>query len=230
MPARRLHQGPVDVSPYDVLGLDVPDVPSFIGHVCLAAEARVGLSADDQLRVTDMQPPMVQARGPVQVHAHGIVPLTPREAGVIQEFIDRTENEYQSTNLGGFHQYAVLPHCVCVTDENGMVVARKYSCGGFVLEAYRFAGIDLLDTEGTSLPPVSLEILHQAYSHELQRHVLDTPRLRERFLGLTGDGPWPIVLPGYLLNALSRIETEIRAGTYRARPGDEYFPAAVAGP
>ena len=44
-------------------------------------------------------------------------------------------------------------------------------------------------------------------------------------LGLAGAGPWPIVLAGYLLNAMMRLEAEIRDGPYRPQPGDEYYPA-----
>ncbi len=228
MPARRLDHGPVVVHMHDVVGMDVDDLPGFIGHVGLAAEDHPRLAMMDGLRITDMQPPLVRAGGPDQIHAHGTVPLTAVEAGAIQEFIDRMENEYLLTNREGVHQYVVRPHCVLVSDQDATITARRLSCSGFVLEAYRFVDIDLIDTGETSLPAVGLDLLRRTYADEQQLRVLETPRLRNRFLGLAGDGSWPIVLPGYLLHSLARTEPEIRAGPYRPRPGDEFFPTASA--
>jgi hypothetical protein len=229
MPASRLDRRQVVVREHDVVGMYVADVPGFIGHIGIAAENHPGLSAAEGLRVTDMQPPLVRGGGPDQVHVHGTVPLTDPEREAIAFFLEQVEREYLASSCGDFAQYVVLPHhAPVIRPQDGSVVYRRFSCGGFVLEAYRFAGIDLIDTNEASLPPVGLDVLRQSYADEQQLRVLGTPRLRERFLGLAGDGPWPIVLPGYLLNSLVRTEAEIRAGPYRPRPGDEFFPAASA--
>jgi hypothetical protein len=53
--------------------------------------------------------------------------------------------------------------------------------------------------------------------------LLDSDRMREE-LGIPGDGPWRVVLAGYVMNALDRPESAIRSLRYSPRPGDEFFP------
>jgi hypothetical protein len=148
--------------------------------------------------------------------------LTPDEVAQIDLFIDRVESEYRANQAGRRQQYIVLPHCHPEEGDDGTVIYYRFSCGGFVIEAYRFVGIELIVTDATALPVVGLETLRVAYP-DLQRP-LDSPRTRE-YLGLDGTGPWPIVLSGYLLNSLRRTEAEIRGGPYRPQPGDEFYPA-----
>jgi hypothetical protein len=95
-----------------------------------------------------------------------------------------------------------------------------------VIEAYREARIDVLRTEIDSLPLVSLDTLKTQYPGHARR--LDRAQLRTEF-GIPGDGPWPVVLAGYVLNALDRPEAEIRSTPYRARVGDEFYPARPPG-
>ncbi len=77
-----------------------------------------------------------------------------------------------------------------------------------------------------ALPVVGLDALKAQYPGFAR--LLDSPRVRDEF-GIGGDGPWPVVLAGYILNGLARPETEIRTTPYLARPGDEYFPARRPG-
>ena len=46
---------------------------------------------------------------------------------------------------------------------------------------------------------------------------------------IPGDGPWPVVLAGYVLNSLNRDEDEIRSAPYNATAGDEFFPPRTPG-
>lgn len=48
--------------------------------------------------------------------------------------------------------------------------------------------------------------------------------MRETY-GIPGDGPWPVVLAGYVINSLDRSEEDIRRDPHAARAGDEYFPS-----
>ena len=40
-----------------------------------------------------------------------------------------------------------------------------------------------------------------------------TPQLKDT-LGLLGDGPWPVVMPGYIMNAFKRRADEIRSESF----------------
>lgn len=73
----------------------------------------------------------------------------------------------------------------------------------------------MIDKE--ELPEVSRETLEAAYSE-----VFRSPDLLNRF-GLQGDGPWRVVLAGYVLHALDRSSDEIRTEPYLAQSGDELF-------
>jgi len=221
MPAHRLDNHPVAVRRNEVVGQDSETVPHFIRHVGLAADEHPGLTLAEPLRMTDMGPPLTRRRDPDAVHAWGHVPLTDDEVAQIDLFVDRVASEYQASQASPRRQYVVAPHCAPVTAEDGTITCHRFSCGGFVIEAYRFVGIDLIVTDGDSLPTVGMDVLRLAYPD--QQRALDNSRLRET-LGLSGDGPWPIVLAGYLLHSLARPEAEIRDGPYQPRPGDEYYP------
>jgi hypothetical protein len=222
MPARRLDHSPLAVRKNDVVGQDSDSVGEFIRHAGLVADAYPAVTNAIVIRLTDMGPPLTRGEEEQLVHAHGCVPLTTDEIAQIELFIDRVESEYQANRAGRRQQYVVLPHCLSVEGDDGTVIYHRYSCGGFVIEAYRFVGIDLIVTDAAALPPVGLDTLRVAYPD--QQRALDNLRMREA-LGLGGSGPWPIVLSGYILNAMRRTEAEIRGAPYRPQPGDEYFPA-----
>ena len=98
------------------------------------------------------------------------------------------------------------------------MIYRRFSCVGFVIEAYRAAGIDLLITDENDLPLISYQELRRVYPL-LGR--LATNR-RKQF-GIVGDGPFRIVLPGYLFHSLTRTYGVIRRKPYKPRSGDEQF-------
>jgi hypothetical protein len=171
-----------------------------------------------------MVPPLVRRSDPERVHVCGFLPLTEDERARIDLFLDRVEAEYgaEVRRARPHRQYIITPHTAPFTDHDGTVLFQRYSCGGLVIEAYKFAGINLLMTDGTVLPLVTLNLLRIAYPD----YADDLSNTRRRALfGLDGEGPWPIVLAGYLLHSLSRLEGEIRAGPYQAHPGDEYYPS-----
>ena len=54
--------------------------------------------------------------------------------------------------------------------------------------------------------------------------LLHNPKVRESH-GIPGDGPWPVVLAGYVMNALARTAEEVRRVAHTADVGDEFFVA-----
>jgi hypothetical protein len=44
-------------------------------------------------------------------------------------------------------------------------------------------------------------------------------------MGLAGPGPWPVLLPGYLINSLARTSTDM---AFIATIADAYYPRSVA--
>jgi hypothetical protein len=92
--------------------------------------------------------------------------------------------------------YTVRPAAQVDRAENGTCIGRRFSCAGFVERCYaEGAGISLIASEAT-LPEVDLQALVDIWP------MAQSPA-RGRF-GLTGDGPWRVLLPAYLLHALGR--------------------------
>jgi hypothetical protein len=84
----------------------------------------------------------------------------------------------------------------------------RFSCVGLVLECYRHgAKINLLDWESPRFPRIHLRDFKDAYGEDM----ILAPRNLAK-VGLSGQGPWPIALPGYLFHALhNRTAAAIRS-------------------
>jgi hypothetical protein len=216
MPAQRLGNNPVSVFRYDVVARDSHAQARFIRHVGLADEERHDVLLNSTVAVAHMVPPLRRADG-LAVHACGTAGLKVGELRQIDVFVDEHVSEYEADKIRRERQYVIMPHCR-EPDESCSV--HRFNCAGFVIEAYRYAGIDLVTTDVTSLPAISLDVLSQAYP-DLEQF-LQVPKSRHWF-GLEGDGPWPVVMAGYVMNALNRSAEDIRKQPYTPRPGDEFF-------
>ncbi len=226
MPAQRVGSAPIAIRQFEVVGQDASSEPGFVGHVALAAEERASYAASAVLSVWHMRPPL-QREGECYAHCVGSAGLTVDEELQIRLFCEEVESEYEAARLGGLlEQYVICPHVKDVRREDQTVIYRRFSCVGFLLEAYREAQIDVLWTDLAPLPLVGLDALKAQYPRFAR--FLDRPDVRDG-LGIGGDGPWPVVLAGYILNGLARPERVIRTTPYLARPGDEYFPARRPG-
>jgi len=220
MPAQRVGATAIAIRRLDVVGQDASSEPGFIGHLALAGEDRPSYEASTVLPVLHMRPPLERV-SECRANCVGSAGLTADEKLQIGLFSDEVESEYHAAQVRNVQQYVISPHVDEVRREDQSVVCRRFSCAGFVIEAYREARIDVLATRRDDLPVVSLDTLKTQYPG-FAGH-LDHLRLRDR-LGIPGDGPWPVVLAGYVVNALNRPEAEIRATPYRAIVGDEFFP------
>ena len=153
-----------------------------------------------------------------RIQVRGTASLTTEERLQISVFVDELTSEREAEAARNSPRYIVCPHAIC-PDER--IPYWRFSCAGFTIEAYRDAGIDLLDTRDTALPFASIEMLCTAYPDQARN--LNHERMRS-ILGLIGQGPWPVVLAGYVVNALARDADSIRKSPYVAVKGDEFFP------
>lgn len=210
---------------YDALGQDAQDVPSFVCHIGMSNR---NVEVNDQqvvlAKMVEMCPPLVvpaveEEPDPEsdRVDVVGSIGLSAAESKQIATFVEETAKELASIpeNL----QYTVLPHFRDRIDPDS---ARRYSCVGYVQQAYEYADIDLVDID--AIPAVELETIIRAYPS--RRAHLELPRARS-FVGLKGDGPWPVLLPGYVFHAMNRSPLESRSTPYKPQVGDECFPRRV---
>lgn len=213
-------------SEFDAIGVDAEAVPEFLAHVGLFLAPSGSLNSGDDVGLLHMAPPLGRDQNACSAHVVGTVKLTVDERLKIQLFADRCIGENSTNNADGPRQYVVRPHRKPVESNDGTVIRERFSCAGFVVEAYRKAlRTEIIDTHEAKLPKVSLDELRVVYSHPRQLAALNDPRIRERQLNLPGEGDWPVLLPGHVLNALARKEKSIRNGPpYKALKGDKFFP------
>jgi hypothetical protein len=222
MPAQRLNDDPVSVGRYDVAGVDADAarLPHFVKHVGLFGDGRKELRRDERSPLVHMGPPLGVNEGEIPVHAVGTAGLSTDDILQVQVFVDDRAGEYEAAKIRENRraQYCIIPHAEPHEEPDGTVTYWRFSCAGFVIEAYRYVDLDLLVTDQERLPPVNLHLVEAAYPG-----VFDSDRLRELY-NLRGDGPWKIVLAGYVFNALNRSIDAIRGVPYQPVLGDGFFP------
>lgn len=162
----------------------------------------------------------------------GSASLTDDEVQKIRTFIDRHALEHKAFGELRLNRlidavpkiYCIYPHVVPFHEEDGRYARTRFSCSGFVFEAYRKARIILLeiaDLPDAGLPEI--QVAYQGHLALLQRHGSGAA-----VLGLDGDGPWKVLFCGYLFHALNRDAASIRGTPYTPRIEDRYFPAEVS--
>ncbi len=225
MPSYRVAGTTLSLSRFDVVGQDGGE-REFIAHAGIV-EA-VGSHDAASVPVLDMGPPLhghdntEQVRGDVV----GSATLTDDEVQKIKTFVDRHANEHavfsqiSRTQLIQMapQMYCVLPHASPLYEDDGRYARTRFSCAGFVLEAYKRARIRLLDLN--AIPVVDMAIIAAAYP---QARLIYRGLISSEDLGLGGDGPWPVLLCGYLFHALSREADVIRQEMYAPDIMDRYF-------
>jgi hypothetical protein len=186
----------------------------FVQHVALLRFDEELDYGRPEIRVWHMGPPLVagaissasSGEATCTSHLTGLVELNAREIEGIETWLADVDKEDRPLGRAALlRQYTVHPPVFWVTAENGVRLYRRFSCAGFVLDGYRSIGINLIDDSGAhSLPSVDLQTIADAYGGNVRNE-----HLRER-LGIPGNGPWRILLTGYLMHSLNRSDDEIR--------------------
>lgn len=214
MPANRVSDVGITISRSDVVGADSASERQYISHVALSEQDVSLVKIGDSIDTNHMGPPL-QHGYEMEVHVHATADLSDDELNQIQLFIDEHHNEQEAQQRQALKTYVIHPHAVLSEDGS----FRRFSCAGYVVEAYEEAGINLIDME-YELPLVNLDSLMHAYEGmRLENH----PQLRA-LCGLSGEGPWPVLLPGYIFHSMVRQTAVIKATPYQPTAGDEKFP------
>ena len=163
-----------------------------VGHVgLLAADSR--LEFEKEVEIYDMGPPLHVAPGSKdRPHVVGWLELSVDETEGIEEWLE------EMRTLVSNCRYIAFPSAEKKADQvTGRTIGWRFSCAGFVRQAYLEGGkIELTHGEG-GLPKISLGEIQKIWNYP-------RPSLARR--GLEGDGPWAILLPGYLIHALAQSE------------------------
>jgi len=223
MPAIDLTQGPQTLSRFDVLGQLADGEKHFIKHVgLLDTDTTQSIEAGGNVSAVHMKPPLEQ-EGDFKVDVAGNVPLNSDEIKIISTWIEKIIDELPKNKR---KQYIIRPPWKDECDVNtGVRRYRRYSCVGFVLDSHQQVQIELLKVEESALPDTSKKTLMSVYFDSDSNSESDLRRHQDLLLkwGLEGNGPWKVVLPGFVLNALNRPTDQIRRMPYKAKEGDEKF-------
>lgn len=214
MPAIDFAKGPETLSRYDVVGVFSKDQSRFVRHVGLFDEDKRIVEAGKKVNVAHMGPPLGQGEA-IEMDVAGHIPLTADEIKKISIWIKKITDEYPNSTA---RQYVIRPPWKDEIDPHTNVRRyRRYSCAGFVLDGHRKIGIELLKFDENSLPDVDKATIESAYPDTNYGDKLLS------YWGLEGNGPWKVVLAGYVLHALNRPSDQIRQEPYQAQYGDELF-------
>jgi len=226
MPSDRVAAATLTLNRFDVVGQDGAE-STFIAHAGLAESA--GSQNAARIPVLDMGPPLHghSAPGHIKADVVGSAALTDDEANKIKTFVDRHANEHAAFAQVNARQlvqrapemYCVLPHASPLLEDDGRYARTRFSCAGFVVEAYNKARIRLLDLNG--LPPVGMSIIAVAYPQ--QTRLITNGRVSADAFGLGGRGPWKVLLCGYLFHALNRDANMIRRESYTPTLDNRHF-------
>ncbi len=217
MPSLRVTEATISLAIFDVVGKDGTQ-PRFVGHAGLVP--RSGSHQKASVPILDMAPPLHGTSFPSRIRADvvGGAFLNDDEVHKIKAFVDRHEGEHMAFQLLSTRQvlirapqmYAIHPHASPLTESDGRYTRTRFSCAGFVFEAYKKARIVLVDLD--SLPLVNRSTIELGYPQHMR--LIESGRINGEDLGLRGDGPWPILLCGYLFHALNRDAETIRRQMY----------------
>ncbi len=194
-------------------------VGSRVHHVGLLARAQ-RLAYDAEASVHEMAPPLrvgESVDATMRVHAVAWWDRPRRLMGQDREFEEAVEDCLADLRtqfvLGGADYHLGPGGVVERRSSRGRRLGLQFSCSSFVTYVYAKAGRQLVDA--SALPASDAQLLGN------WSRGLGSPGLRAR-VGLTGSGPWPVLLPGHVLRAL---EVSAPGCPYAPQPGDVCFPA-----
>lgn len=234
MPAWQVEVESGRIARYDVCAL-YGERRGFLAHAILCdEEAERTIDAKTaNVHAVQMGPPL--RRSITLAHVVATASLSDIEKRQIKSFVDDRLLERKAhvarlaqrgDKWGAESEYTICPHARA---PDGDVPMWRFSCTGFVIQAYAEAGIVLLSDD---VPSVTLETVKEAYSWA--QHRLSDPVFRAQ-MGIGNGESWPVVFVGYVIHSLSRDPAEIRRQPYRPISGNEFYPAlpkngAAAGP
>ena len=229
-------------SQYAIVGSYAKTGNNFVKHAALL-RSNGEVNPANPVDVLHMGPPIVagdetahrnSSSKQIQADVIGDLLLDQSECEAVADWLAGVEKEHRELRLKLFEQYKILPHVDRDISEEGRRGSRRFSCAGFVIEAYRAAEIELLDI--TQLPQAKESDLQHAYSSliEIEKRPVEV-QLKFGFkgrkdLGLSDEEGWPVALPGYLFHSTARASDESpRLGPYRPTGVHEAcFPAGNA--
>lgn len=135
-------ESPVAVQKFAIVGTYADNRP-FVRHSALLC-SQDSIGEEREVAVHHMGPP-IEEFDKCQCHVIGQVGLTNEEIEAIEDWIASVATQYCAIKVLPFQQYVIVPHMDWVMSEEGRMQRQRFSCVGYVIEAYRSAEVELLD-------------------------------------------------------------------------------------
>lgn len=215
MPIRESPYSNGEGSPFDLLAFNNSDASYFIRHIGLRGPEDETDSAKSPPSMYHMSPPiMLEEIEDLEPDHSFFADLEISHIRKLETFIASHKLQVDAAKRrprGGtdWDEYIVLPHWQRSGDDGPTF--RRYSCAGFVFEAYKWAEITLVKAD--ELPDVDYHIVSPIYLRGKSKE--STKRIRSEY-GLSGEGPWKILLPGYIVHSFLRDSPSIISGPLMA--------------
>lgn len=228
MPAQQLNENPKTVRRFDILATGANGLLEH-AMLCDIASDRSDVTSSTELQVAHMGPPLRRQRSHT-ADAVGGTTLTEAQARQIETYANERFEESRAlhelakmsgTPWNAEKQYRINPPS---TPPNRDCSYWRFSCVGFALAAYGNAGLYLVSK---NCPGKNLDEIKKLYPDER----LSDPQFRSD-MGIGEGTEWPIILAGYVMNALDRPVEDFHredALPYEPIKGDEYFPSRRQG-
>lgn len=181
----------------DVVGNYAPKTTD-VCHVGLVNDIEFEVSAGCELAVMQMGPPMAIAPPDIMTATVGGRILTEEERVFVDDWLADMATRTSDVT------YIAHPASSLITDAvSKRPIGFRFSCAGFVQFCYRDAvGVHLVAED--VLPDVDRDTVVHVWSHVIPSNWSDAVVNRAlRSFGVQGGGPWPLLLPGYLIHALA---------------------------
>ena len=194
---------------YSVIGQDASGIGDMKHVGMLSGDCRE-LLRDQEVFVFEMGPPLNLDDSARKMIAHAVGFLDVPTDGFtdVQKRIALWLAEIRTRGVRC--DYRVLPATQSTIDsETRRAQYQSFSCAGFVATCYRDgAGVSLVVDEA-GLPEVERALTEQIWGRQYMHCAKATrDKLMDRF-GLSGPGPWQVLLPGYLLHALNQARSAL---------------------
>jgi hypothetical protein len=189
----------------------------------LAWEGDVELGKKSGATVHDMG--FTLGTNPMDPHLLGTPAELPQEASLKMEqwALDVLASQHEVT----IEYYVIPPARMAKSDiPGGPPTYRSFTCAGFVDQCYRDAARLQLIADESLLPEIDLLTLLDVWTH--LAGTLRDAKKREKS-GLSGNGPWRILMPAYLFHAIRHVDQYgLNAAPYQPVDGDWMFPPSTS--
>lgn len=222
-----LSEQPVSIEKYDVCGIHQNYCErNLVTHLGLSGSDNINKIVSDNLNLFHMKPPYAHdapLKNAVTFFVEASKYLTDAQKKNLDRFLITCKQELAESSINSAH-YIIYP---CFIVEDVPIKTRRYSCAGFVIQAFKKMDFELIDLNDSSIPRYDLNGI-------IQRHPAG-PLLRRNSsisnqYGLAPEGSsWPIIFPGYVVRAVLHWILQKQAGDmscelYHPQSGDEYLP------